>query len=458
MVPDEKGAAPQDPLFGLFLGIFVASIGIGAAAALADWAVLLTAVGAYVQLYPAAWLSERVEWLSVLPILGETVFEPSLFWHGAHQSMHGIGKTDWNNLQLAAGRTAFLLYGLPLAAVVFRLRKTRPDLTYRSIHTIDSLIGLQAISWPLTGIVRTFAPLSSRTNPIQVIKSVSAHNMKGVERLGQLLKPSQTASVPPPMEIALKPDLWLANEGLAVCGMQTDQHSIAPKRPSVVIDNALSNDAVCEVLETQLGPPWHGFDNLSPVHRALCAVFSFGFNGQRNDCERLLERLSLLSEHSVLSGHSFEQAIAKDRRLMTTISGALSGSCGARIRQAAADHAWQRTAFIAMLLAARNRIGILASASFVWLKREDRVLWFVLNAAGGRVAHAEAAGVCAHFSAESQIEQALHLPTVFQGGEAFIKGYLNIDPVRDRARHLMLEARKPVGQRLREAANHGSQC
>ena len=103
-----------------------------------------------------------------------------------------------------------------------------------------------------------------------------------------------------------------------------------------------------------------------------------------------------------------------------------------------------------MLLAVRKKKGVLASASFVWLKREDRLLWYALNAAGNRVSAAEAAGIIIHFTAERQATQPLHIPCVHQGGKAMIEDYLELSQERARLRQLAKEAREPVGQRLRE--------
>ena len=55
-------------------------------------------------------------------------------------------------------------------------------------------------------------------------------------------------------------------------------------------------------------------------------------------------------------------------------------------------HAWQETAFPSMLSLARKDRGALPSAAFLWLKAEDRPLWYILNNVGSEAAMVEAAG------------------------------------------------------------------
>ena len=56
--------------------------------------------------------------------------------------------------------------------------------------------------------------------------------------------------------------------------------------------------------------------------------------------------------------------------------------------------------------------GLLAPAAFIWLRGEDRALWYPLNNLGRRSYHSEAAGAMAHFMAELAAKKPLPIPRV----------------------------------------------
>ena len=56
--------------------------------------------------------------------------------------------------------------------------------------------------------------------------------------------------------------------------------------------------------------------------------------------------------------------------------------------------------------------GVLAPAAFLWLRGEERALWYPLNNQGRRSYHAEAAGAMAHFMAELAAKKPLPIPRV----------------------------------------------
>ena len=95
---------------------------------------------------------------------------------------------------------------------------------------------------------------------------------------------------------------------------------------------------------------------------------------------------------------------------------------------------------------------MISTASFIWLKREDRCLWHALNAAGNAVAVAEAAAVCAHFRAERQAGLPLRRPSAFQASRSLVQDYLDLENPRIAQRRAAARKRSPVGRKLAESA------
>ncbi len=449
-----RSGSPQDPLTNLFLGVLALGVALTALSTLTDEIRSFTAAIAILQLWPVSELAKSANWLFSIPYAGSWLFEPAAYWIDTVPltQMADISPSDWRGLQLTAGRAAFAIYGLPMIMTVLGLRRIRPDLAFRSRHSLESLIGAQTKSWPLAGVVRSFEPLERRTNPVDAIASNRGGEPADFPANGRLLCCSDPAIAPPAMEIALRPEVWLASQGLAACAAKNDRQSSGPAQEQVRVRDELSVDAACEAMEAQLGKPWRGFNSLRPCFQALAAAFAMGLEDRTKDCEKLQESISRLAERSALGGRDLDASIQRSHRLARVVNIALEGSGGESLCRIADGHAWERSAIVAMLLAVRKKKGVLASASFVWLKREDRLLWYALNAAGNRVSAAEAAGIVSHFTAEMQAMQPLHTPCVHQGGKAAIEDYLELSPQRARLRRLTLEARKPIGQRLSEIA------
>ena len=85
---------------------------------------------------------------------------------------------------------------------------------------------------------------------------------------------------------------------------------------------------------------------------------------------------------------------------------------GGKIAPILDQHAWRTTAMLGALLWARNKGGVLAPAQFLWLRAEDRALWYPLNNLGRRAFHSEGAGAMAHFMAETAAKKPLPIPRV----------------------------------------------
>jgi hypothetical protein len=89
-----------------------------------------------------------------------------------------------------------------------------------------------------------------------------------------------------------------------------------------------------------------------------------------------------------------------------------------------AKHYYVSTALMRIVQWSREESGVLATAEFLWLKSEDRDLWYALNNVGRRAFHIEGAGPIAHLDAEKIIGSPLldpHVAMAVKGVEMYVK-------------------------------------
>ena len=422
----------------------------------------ITAVAAWLHVWPIARMADIAGWFAELPAVGGFLIQPAIAaeellwpaWSG------NIDRTDWTIGQAAAGRVAMAFYGPILLRLAWRAGSNRPDLVFRRTHSLESLIKAQSAVWPVARIVRHFDGLEKRRNPEELIAEARQHSMKkqgSRQKTGScVLCPAVPPFVPADLEIALRPETWLKAEGLA---SHNPEHSCRDAERTTDLTVELSNDwehlttdVISEVMEARLGLPWTGFANLRPVHGGLAAAFALCFSHMENEGRDLMTALAVLADRAASHNRSMDVELAGNRSVAGSINNALSGATGAEMRRIADRHAWQRTAMMGMLEAARKDRGVISTASFIWLKREDRILWHALNASGNAVAVAEAAAICAHYRAERQAGLPLRRPSVFQASRSLIRDYLDLENPRMPQRRASARERRPVGQKLAASA------
>jgi len=76
------------------------------------------------------------------------------------------------------------------------------------------------------------------------------------------------------------------------------------------------------------------------------------------------------------------------------------------VRMVAEKHYYITTFFAGMLEQCRAT-GVFASADFIWMKKCNRTLWYLLNNVGRRVGWAECAGPWSHYLGESKAKYAM---------------------------------------------------
>ncbi|MGE3769328.1 MAG: hypothetical protein AB7G06_00040 [Bdellovibrionales bacterium] len=164
-------------------------------------------------------------------------------------------------------------------------------------------------------------------------------------------------------------------------------------------------EAIRQALSLQLGPKWDGAKGLRAHHRALLAAFALKGAQKRKESDDLLGAVA--GCWNPKTGLRLSPAVQAQINAVWRDSGVIQPAL-----DEAGKFAFRTTALLGVLRWARERGGVLAPASFLWLRGEDRALWYPLNNLGRRSYHAEAAGAMAHFMAEQSAKRGLPIPRV----------------------------------------------
>lgn len=457
----DNGRRSEDPFFILVLSALAAFAVVALAEFMVDDLLRVTAVAAWLHVWPIAWVAGIAEWSVDLPVVGTLLVRPSVTAEGLlRQAWSGdVSRLDWSIGQATAGRIAVALYGPALLQLALRARSNRPDLKFRRTHSLESLLEAQSAAWPASRVVRHFQGVEMRHNPENAIAEARRlewkHGVAGPEAGSLALRPASRIVAPPAFEIALRPETWLKAQGMARRGPEVPTYEGDLVDRTVELTDEwehLTADAVSEVMEARLGSPWTGLAGLRPVHRGLAAAFACFLSHREKEGRNLLTALAVLADGAMARDRSLDAMLLGNRLVAGQIEGALGGAPGRELLRVADRHAWQRTAMMGMLQAARKDRGVISTASFIWLRWEDRCLWHALNAAGNAVAVAEAAAVCAHYRAERQAGLPLRRPSAFQASRSLVQDYLDLENPRMLQRRSVVRKRSPVGRKLAESA------
>ena len=210
----------------------------------------------------------------------------------------------------------------------------------------------------------------------------------------------------PPFAEALGPEEWLA------------YHSIP------IPDGKIDRGAAYMAFAKQLGPRWQGWEKLPPYKQILLACFCLKAARKRKDSDLMIGRVARcwsLEKGLQLSGDS---KLLRDARGVLK-NRDLSGPMLRKMNQ----HAFQTTALLRALATAREEGGVLAPATFVWLRGYDRTLWYPLNNLGRQAFHMEALGAMAHYKAEKMTMRPIPRPKVEAAIDS-IDSYIHSDKAR----------------------------
>lgn len=198
---------------------------------------------------------------------------------------------------------------------------------------------------------------------------------------------------------ALSPEEWMAHNEITMVGGQID------------INRAWN------ALGKQLGRRWQGPQKL-PIHiQGLYAACALKHVRKRKDCEALLNEMA--KAWTPEKGLELPAKVKKQIRQVIA-----NPKQGGALQKYADMHAYETTALLRCLARARQEGGVMAPAEFLWLRGEDRALWYPLNNLGRKAFHAEAAGAMVHYVNELIAGQKIPTPRfeeVIRGIEAYMK-------------------------------------
>ena len=251
-----------------------------------------------------------------------------------------------------------------LAAVGFHVIFTSPHNKFMTKHTLESLIATQAKMWPIISPIVKFNP----------------------SKTGRILGEAVPETLPLFAE-ALSPEEWISWNRIAV------------------VNGIPDRDATRRAFIRQLGPRWTGIES-APAHvRALFASFALKAAQKRDESDNLMGEIALCWSPK-LGLRLTSDVIAKIDKAIR------DPEIGGKLTSIADKHAWRTTALLGVLQWARSMGGVLAPAQFLWLRGEDRALWYPMNNLGRRSYHSEGAGAMAHFMAEQAAQKPLPIPRV----------------------------------------------
>ena len=244
-----------------------------------------------------------------------------------------------------------------------------PHAKFKNKYKLETLIQIQSRIWPVIAPIINFNPLKS----------------------GFRIPGGAVPANLPQFAESLAPDEWIAWARIPVN------------------DGVPDDEAIRLAFTQQLGPRWEGLAGLRTYHRALLAAFVLKGAQQRKQSDDLLGEIARFW----VAGKPEGKGLILTEDLVKRIDKTLSDkSLMEPVLEIAAKHAYRTTALLGILRWAREQGGVLAPAQFVWLRGEDRALWYALNNLGRRSYHAEAAGAMAHYMAEHVARRALPMPRV----------------------------------------------
>lgn len=404
--------------------------------------------------------AETVRFIPVvldIPFLGDWLFRMSAM---AHDFLLPGGFSQMNDAQLnstliAGGRAALVIYGPALLWILWRGRDFRVDRIYRQTHSLESMIRVQADIWMTSRIALHVNPLKEPEVDARGIAKRVRERLDTMPDLpGQALPRQGIVLKPGTWGRSLRPEEWLMTNGLVFDRAAHERLSTG---------NAMSRDvdyefrdawervdleSLSEVLAAQLRTPWTGPEKMKPSLRALYAAMALFYDYNVEGGNRILSDLGILAGITGGKPGTMDAAIQNEEGLLARIDKVISGKSGKMLLTLGEKHAWLESAFPTFLAAARKDRGVLPAASFLWLKAEDRLLWYILDNVGNEAIMIEAAGAIAHSRAEAQIGKPIRRPAVYQAARSLREDYLDLTEDRLRSRKAKEVRTRSPGQQV----------
>ena len=442
--PQQPGSTDDDMLRTALVGLILVFVIFAFVAAQQERINIFVGAVSWVHVAPFAYLARWLPFLQDIPFLGSWLFVPAenverYLSQGGWVYMDMTAETQgYRSMVLtASGRVALLVYCPIMVWVGINGRNFRVDTTYRTQHTLDSMIWAQSETWMTSRMTRHINPLKDPELSSESLTKVVRERIKQIKPLpGRLLPEKVVSLAPSTWNRSLRPEEWLISSGLSY-DRAIDARISAPGFITVPADfefrerwEGIEMESIAEVLAEQLRTPWKGPANMRPCHKALFAVMAMFYGYDTEGGNRLLSDLGVLADATKVRINSMDSAIVAEQGMMARIDGIIAGKMGTRLAQKGNQHAWLESAFPTFIHLARKDRGVLPPAAFLWLKAEDRLMWYILNNVGNEAVMVEAAGALAHSRAENQIGKPIMRPAVYQAARAMREDYMDLMPER----------------------------
>lgn len=427
-----------------------------------------TVVGAlaYVYLYPFYIMATQFPALETLPWIGAWFFaDPRLVVEFLQQGGYRIMEADERMDVLRATGYAGSLYFVPVFAyIAYAAQQLRPEQSYKTPETVDTLIARQSKYWRTTRYARHVNPLKRQTFRIQKAAGEVAKQkirIADTPQISKILCGAPRSIKPPMWSRAMRPEEWMVSTGMNFDVTRWRKLEARDLKKDVDYEfrerwEGLDIEDISETFLDQFIEPWRGYDSLEPSLRLLCAVAVLYYGFERVEGERLLHAAGLLAERNIEIPGGMNRAITNDPEISGRINAVLARDDARILAGMASEHAWKATAMIRIMEEGRHNRGILASPTYVWLRTQNRRMWYILNSIGTDAVTVEAAGVMAHYKAERQIGAPIHRPAVYQASRALLEDYLDLKPERLILRRKKLRGTiKPADFLRRHMTEHG---
>ena len=337
-------------------------VGMVAGAILSFWLLTYSTTGAalirlkQMELYPMTFISEqaRVDYNTLATALEVKVPQIS--------SASGM----WRAF-VVAGTMSGKYYRYPIAFILgfflIYVMFFRKKQIFKNKYGLESVMAEHAKRWPVITPLLKFNPA------------------KGKQR-------SIGAAVPvdlPPFAEALYPEEWMAHNRIAV------------------VNGVPDRDQIRRAFLPQLCERFEGLDGLPEHLYCLAAALALKGARKRKECDALLGEMAKC--------WTSERGFVPTAVVKSTAAHALRNPKYAEpLLEIMNKHAYVATAFLGALKWARRQGGVLAPAQFIWLRAEDRTIWYPLNNLDRRAFHIEASGAMSHYMAEVYAGRPLTVP------------------------------------------------
>ena len=463
MASGQGGSNKSDDLLWIAFGVIVAIVGIIYLMNKYYW-VFNAVYGsiAWAHVYPVAMLGEWFPFLRSVPLLGTYLIEPCVQVNAfladgnfSEMTFQG-GDSARGYVMSAAGRVAFLVYAPFLVRAMLNETEVHVDQKYRRKHDLESMLHEQAKSFPTIRLFKHLNPIANRDlMPKDFAEGAMRQLNASKGKIGDLISGVKIMIRPSGFTRSINPEEWLVSNGLVLdpptFKKLTSGLFPADDREFYFSEQweHLSIASISEVLENQLVSAWTGPENLPPHLKALFAVMTLFYGYELKAGNAMLDELGKISERAVIEKTTVRNLIQKDAEMMAKIEKVIKSTPGQQMSQIAKGHAWVESALPTLLKMARFERGVLASASFLWLKNEDRAAWYILNATGNETVNVEAAGAMAHNRAEIDFKSPLYVPHVYQAARSILHDYLDCHPDRIAAKKRRREESRTLDEQVR---------